>query len=79
MVLTEIYAAREKNIYGVKSQDLVEEIKKRYPTKPIHYFDTFDQIADFVNQQAEENDLVLTMGAGDIYKVAELILEKDWQ
>ena len=37
---------------------------------------SFDAIADYVSENADPGDLVLTMGAGDIYKVGELILEK---
>ena len=41
------------------------------------FFKDFEDIANFVYNNAEEGDLVLTMGAGDIYKVGEMILEKD--
>ncbi|MEA4989096.1 MAG: UDP-N-acetylmuramate--L-alanine ligase [Anaerovorax sp.] len=77
VVMAEIYAAREKNIYKISSKELVAEIKRVYPNKEIYYISDFDEIANFVINNAEENDLVLTMGAGDIYKVAEFILKKD--
>jgi len=79
IVMAEIYAAREKNIYKISSKALVDEIKRVYPTKEAHYISNFDEIAGFVIDNAGSGDLVITMGAGDIYKVAELILEKDWQ
>lgn len=79
VILSKIYAAREKNVYGISSKDLLEEMKGKYPTKPIYYLDTFEEIADFVMEHGESEDLVITMGAGDIYKVAERILEKDWE
>ena len=78
IVMAEIYAAREKNIYKISSKELVDEIKKLYPFKDAYYFSTFDEIAEFVAANARGGDLVITMGAGDIYKVAEIILEKDW-
>ena len=37
----------------------------------------FDNMADFVINNASEGDLIITMGAGDIYKVGEIILDKD--
>lgn len=77
IVMAEIYAAREKNIYKISSKELVNEIKRAYPTKEVYYFGNFDEIANFVINNAQSHDLVMTMGAGDIYKVAELILEKD--
>lgn len=77
IIMTEIYAAREKNIYKISSKELVNEIKRVFPTKEVYYFSNFDEIASFVLNNAENDDLVITMGAGDIYKVAEIILEKD--
>ena len=79
IIMAEIYAAREKNIHKISSKELVAEIKRLYPWKEALYLGTFDEIADFVVNNAEGGDLVITMGAGDIYKVAEIILEKDWK
>ena len=39
------------------------------------FFDSFDKIADFVKNNASDGDMIITMGAGDIYKVGEMILE----
>ncbi|MEL7655164.1 MAG: UDP-N-acetylmuramate--L-alanine ligase, partial [Bacillota bacterium] len=77
IVMAEIYAAREKNIYKISSKELVNEIKRVHPTKDVYYFGNFEEIASFVINNAQSGDLVITMGAGDIYKVAEIILEKD--
>lgn len=77
VVLAEIYAAREKNIHKISSKSLVNKIKEADPEKDVYFFREFEEIANFVYNNAEEGDLVLTMGAGDIYKVGEMILEKD--
>lgn len=77
VVLAEIYAAREKNIYKISSKELVAKIKESYPGKEVYYFEGFEDISSFVYNNAEAGDLVLTMGAGDIYKAGEMILEKD--
>ena len=77
IVMAEIYAAREKNIYKISSKELVNEIKRVNPEKDVYYFGNFEEIANFVINNAQSGDLVITMGAGDIYKVAEIILEKD--
>ncbi len=77
VVMAEIYAAREKNIYKLSSRSLVAEIKKRHPDKDVYFFDDFGEMAKFVYNNADSNDLVLTMGAGDICRVAELILQLD--
>ena len=77
IVLAEIYAAREKNIYKISSKTLMNKIKESDPAKDVYFFKDFDEIANFVYNNAEEGDLVITMGAGDIYKVGEMILDKD--
>lgn len=77
IIIAEIYAAREKNIYKISSKELVAEIKRTQPGKEVYYIGSFEEMANFILGNAEPDDLVITMGAGDIYKVAELILEKD--
>ena len=79
IVLAEIYAAREKNIYKLSSEALAQRIKELHPEKDVRFIGTFDEIADFVYKNAQAKDVVITMGAGDIYHVGEMILEKDKQ
>lgn len=76
IIIAEIYAAREKNIHKISSKQLVSEIKRKYPGKEVYYFANFEEIANFVVNNYQNEDLVITMGAGDIYKVAEIIMEK---
>lgn len=77
VVMAEIYAAREKNIYGLSSEKLVEEIRKHHPDKEVYFFPTFEEIEDFVRKGVSANDLILTMGAGDIYKIGENLMNMD--
>jgi len=79
LVMAEIYAAREKNIYKISSKSIVDKLKEIDPKRFAYYFETLEEIADFVYANAEEGDIVITMGAGDIYKVGEMILEKDFE
>jgi UDP-N-acetylmuramate--alanine ligase len=76
IVLAEIYAAREKNIHKVSSTALLDKIKVFDPDADACYFEKFDEIVEYVLANAKEGDLVLTMGAGDIYKVGEMIMER---
>lgn len=76
LILAEIYAAREKNIYKISSAQLVEKIKETHPDKDVLFMEDFAAIADYVDSQAQPGDMVITMGAGDIYKVGEMLLEK---
>ncbi|MCQ2553484.1 MAG: UDP-N-acetylmuramate--L-alanine ligase [Clostridia bacterium] len=77
VVLAEIYAAREKNISKLSSKELLKKIKEKHPTKDVCFFSDFESIADFAYNNAVEGDVVITMGAGDIFKVGKMIMEKD--
>lgn len=77
IVLAEIYAAREKNIHKISSKSLAKEIKKRHPDKEVYFFKELHDIANFVYDNSEAGDLIMTMGAGDVYKVGEEILQLD--
>lgn len=76
LILAEIYAAREKNIYKISSAQLAEKIKETHPHKEVLFMEDFAAIADYVDDQAQPGDMVITMGAGDIYKVGEMLLER---
>lgn len=75
LVLTDIYAAREKDVYNISTEKLYNAMRERHPEKEIYYISDFDEIADFVKSKAEADDIVITMGAGDVYKIGELILK----
>ncbi len=72
VVLAKIYAARETDTLGISSGTLAEEISKK--GKEVYYFETFDEIENFLLQFCEPEDLLITMGAGDIVKVGENLL-----
>ena len=69
-VITEIMGAREINTYGIKATDLSSKIPGSVQ------LDTFEQVADYVLKNAQPGDLVLTLGCGDVYKIAKLLLKK---
>ncbi len=75
LILVEIYAARERNIHNVSSKALADRIKEIYPDKEVYYIPDFEELAKKIKNEAEGGDLVITMGAGDIYKVGKLIME----
>ncbi len=68
-VLAEIYAAREKNTLGISSRDLSEQIPGS------HYFPTLTEVTAFLRANAQPGDLILTVGAGDIYTVGEALVD----
>ena len=68
-VLAPIYAAREQNTIGIYSSDIAKEVPGAVS------FDSFDEIADYIRANAGPNDLVLTMGAGNINTVGPMLIK----
>ena len=73
MILSDIYAAREVDSGEVNSSILAERILDT--GKKAFYIKGFDSIVEFLDKNAEPGDLIITMGAGDIYKVGEMFLD----
>ena len=69
LVLAEIYAAREQNVYGISSADLAAEIPNA------QYFETLPEVTEYLRSIAQEGDLILTVGAGDIVKAGEALVD----
>ena len=67
--VAEIYAAREQNHIGISSRDLVEQIPGST------YCETLPDVTDFLKENAQEGDIVLTVGAGDIYRAGEALVK----
>lgn len=70
-VLAEIYAAREKNDVGVSSRDLCARIPGSA------YCATLKETAETLKHIIRPGDLVLTVGAGDIYRVGDMLVGKE--
>ena len=68
-VLAEIYAARESNTVGVSSWDLVQKIPNSI------YCNTLPNVTDCLRRLAQPGDLILTVGAGDIYKAGDALVK----
>ena len=69
VVLAEIYAARERNTVGISSRDLVERVPGSV------YCETLQQVTEYLRDIAAPGDLILTVGAGDIFRAGEALLE----
>ena len=68
VVMSEIMGGREKNTYNIYTEDLAKEIPGSI------WFQTFPEIAAYVLENAQEGDLVITLGCGDINKCAHLMV-----
>ena len=69
VVLAEIYAARERNVIGISSRHLVEKIPGSI------YCETLPQVTQCLRELARPGDVILTVGAGDIYYAGEALLK----
>ena len=68
-LVAEIYAAREKNMIGISSRDLVAQIPGST------YCATLPDVTDWMRQNARPGDIILTVGAGDIYRAGEALVK----
>ena len=68
VVLAEIYAARERNTTGISSTDLANEIPGAI------YCETLPQVTEYLRGIARPGDVILTIGAGDIYRAGEALV-----
>ena len=74
IIITDIYAAREDNIYNISAEDLVKEIEK-LGRKAI-YIPRFDDIVKYIKERAMPNDIVLTLGAGTVTNIGPMLLQQ---
>jgi len=71
VVLAPIFPAREAPDPKISSEILLKEICKNYKDKILRHIARFEDITDFLNTEGGIGDVILTIGAGDIYKIAE--------
>lgn len=74
IILTDIYAAREKDTGIIHSRDIVDKIKSH--GKSARYISSFSDIVDFIKSTAQPGDMLITMGAGDVYLVGESLVKE---
>lgn len=74
VILPDIYAAREKNIYGVSSGDLQKKIAELGTES--YYIPEFDDVENFLLENITEGDLLITMGAGNVVDIGDYLLGK---
>ena len=74
LILTDIYAAREKDPGDISSRTLQEEIKKL--GKEAIYLSTFEDVEKFLLKNCVDGDLLITMGAGNVVAIGEELISK---
>lgn len=68
-IMTEIMGSREVNTIGIYTSHLAKKIPGSI------WFNTFEEIAKYVTENAQDGDLIITLGCGDIYKAADIIVD----
>lgn len=74
VILADIYAARETDTLGISSANLRDLLLEK--GVDAYYFPTFDEIEAFLLENCIHGDVLITMGAGDVYKIGENLLGK---
>lgn len=72
IIVLDIYAAREKNTYGISSKDLADKIKSM--GKEALYIPSFEECVKYLKENVKENDVVLTQGAGTVTEIGNLLV-----
>lgn len=73
-ICTDVYPAREEPIPGVTGE-LIAEATRKFGHKNVHYISDKKNVPAFLNDIKQEGDIIITMGAGDIWKYGEQFVE----
>lgn len=74
LILTDIYAAGEAPIAGISGETILNEVR-RQSGQDVIYLPSREKIASYLKEEVKEGDLIITMGAGDIYKTGEELVD----
>ena len=74
LILTDIYAAGEAPIEGINGETILNEVRKQ-SEQDVIYIPSREKLAAYLERESHEGDLIITMGAGDIYKTGEELVE----
>ena len=77
IIIATIYAAREVNTFDVKESQLVDLIKPY--NEDVRYIDSFDEIVNYLNDNVESEDLIVSIGAGPINDVCYKLIDLNEQ
>lgn len=73
VIVTDIYAAREKDVYGISSKDLADKLISLGGN--VKYISDFNDIANYLKENVNDNDVVLTIGAGTVTQISEILIK----
>ena len=73
IIILDIYAAREKNTYGITSKDLADKICSL--GKDALYIPDFNDCVNYLKENVHENDIIITQGAGTVTEIGPMLLK----
>ena len=73
IIILDIYAAREKNTYGITSKDLSDKIISL--GKDAKYIPDFNECVSYIKNNIQENDIVMTLGAGTVTEIGPMLVD----
>ncbi|MFH1942009.1 MAG: UDP-N-acetylmuramate--L-alanine ligase, partial [bacterium] len=75
LIVTDIYPAREEPIPGVTGE-LVAEAARSLGHRQVVYLPDMEELTDYLRGIVRKGDLIITMGAGDIWRIGEALAER---
>lgn len=75
IIIAPIYPAREINTFNISEDMLVDKIKGKNPN--VIYLDSFAKITDYIKNNVQEKDLVITVGAGPVNKISQDLVKEN--
>lgn len=75
IIIAPIYPAREINTFNISEDMLVDKIKGKNPN--VIYLDSFAKITDYIKDNVQEKDLVITVGAGPVNKISQDLVKEN--
>jgi UDP-N-acetylmuramate--alanine ligase len=75
LILTEIYAAGEAPVEGITGQSLYDQVKQ-HGHKDVQFIPTHEAIVERLLSMARPGDMILTLGAGDVWKIGKAVLNR---
>ena len=73
IIVMDIYPAREINIYNISEDDVINELDK-LGKKAIH-ISKYEEIVDYLKEHVRKEDIVVTVGAGNVTKIADMLIK----
>ena len=76
VLVTDVYGAAQEPIPGVTGRLVVDGVEMASPSTPVVYLPHRAEVIDFLDREVREGDLVVTMGCGDVWMLADAAVER---